>query len=153
MYNFLLLCGILFQIEGCGREVKDYEREETLGGDPHLVAEYYNHMADYIDEGVGPGDDKKVIGVQYGPLTTTILGLCTFDPRGRVITLRYDLMFNLAQRNLILVHEMGHCVYNQGHYDEDIDIMNTFSDDEQEKINHWPKYFHKLCQRILETRE
>ncbi len=149
MQNFLVLCSILFQLSACGKPNHIYKRAEMLGGDSHLVGEYYTQMAYFADENVGPGDDLKVISVQYGPLTNTILGLCSYRESGRIITLRYDLMNNPVRRRLILTHEMTHCTQNLGHFDADIDIMNTVSANEQEKEDHWDFYFHKLCQRIL----
>lgn len=148
MRNILLISGLLSQIVACGR-AKDYHREDALGGDPHLVGEYYTKMADFIQAGAGSDDDLKVIGVQYGPLDATKLGLCTYDLKGRVITLRYDLMYNGPRRNLVLTHEMGHCVFNQDHYDAEIDIMNTVSNNESEKEDHFDTYFSKLCSRIM----
>lgn len=54
-----------------------------------------------------------------------VLGQCTVGQFDRFITIREDIVARPVVLELVMRHEMGHCVWDQPHDDSSLGVMNS----------------------------
>lgn len=63
--------------------------------------------------------------IQYGPLDSNRLGLCMKRGNEGTITVKYDFdQYNEYTKEVIIYHELGHCISDLVHYSKVPAIMN-----------------------------
>lgn len=150
-------------IIGCGREtileaskVKDVGRGDSeLIGDPDLILEY---KAEVFRQSkvLGMGYEGRVVEVKFVPampgnVPSTVIGLCNkasdeANSDFRTIFILEKLRSFKKVRLAVLAHEIGHCVYDQNHYDGTLDLMNTYM--QSELYNNLESYRQKYLWRV-----
>lgn len=114
--KFIVLIGLLV---GCGtQEEEKYDWDRELQ-DP--VHEFVQRM---------DANNEKLLGLKtiklrfpVDPLNDTTRGLCVFHYDSREIYI--DSTVSEADRRVIMIHELGHCLFDLKHDDRTL-IMNTY---------------------------
>lgn len=146
------LMPMLLVLNGCANtmpvkrvEVSSFtiESEDTLKGAVNWFMTDCNRMLS--KEQCEP---KAHLTVRQGNLSEGTLGLCWFSPKQRLIEIDSDV---ISSQNywVVLYHEMFHCVLGREHYDNDIDIMNTYEDTEKTLVIYanWEQFLRKVFLR------
>lgn len=90
------------------------------------------------------------VEIKVTSLSDTTLGVCTIYPGSDKLNIVIDrkLLNNPRLRKLVVFHELTHCVFDVDHFDDDIDLMNSNADYDEEIINNFNYYVQKAFERI-----
>lgn len=126
---------------GCGNETVAHldgtynhhpQRQGDLQGDTQLISELYTELDKNLAT-LGYGEERFLFSINYGPLDAKTLGICYTDKYTdhRSIVISDKLRDSPDHRAAVLLHELGHCLWNQAHYDPQPatpDVMNAIAD-------------------------
>lgn len=140
-------------IASCGTTEPDVEYKMEFS--PELQDQVFEYLADCQRHLHTHQCNQRIelkVKVQKLP-EPNLLGICqTFYPPHdykRYIYISPDVVGTDLQK-LVLYHEMTHCLFDDDHYDDEIDIMNTYTF--SNKANHiyrnWGGYLEKMFGRI-----
>lgn len=110
-----------------------------IGCNQSLPLPYHNPelmpmVQTFLNEGIKRGKYYSVdnINIDYGTLNGGIVGTCQRGLDYKKITIDKNFwLYNEQSREMIMIHELGHCVLNLNHNDKyengiPISIMNTY---------------------------
>lgn len=113
----------------------------------HYVTEFLADCGNYLSESVcKPRID---LTVTVSKLPDNILGQCSvYEGRLRAIQLD-DIVLNQYNEKAVIYHELYHCVLGRPHFDDELDIMNTYEVDENtvRMYENWSEYTKKVFTR------
>jgi hypothetical protein len=102
-------------LAGCGLPPID---EEPPGNVPGIFKAY---VAIFVQEAATRGQpvDPTYLTVEFATLTNRTVGICHSRPSAKTTLIRIDLKawseFNDAARELLMFHELGHCLLDLDH--------------------------------------
>lgn len=108
----------------CGSE-EPYMEKDIQNEDLGMV--YDEFMDRCQDEGLCQIENYFKFTVKYGHIEKdTVLGICRKWTNGkREIIIRPELK-GRALMEVVMYHELGHCLLNLGHHEDETDIMNPY---------------------------
>lgn len=142
-----IICSLM--IVACAtREPKRMIVDTTNQLAPH-VSEFFKYCKMYLDE--EKCSPKILLRVKIKPLPSNVLGQCTtytVPEYLRVVTIRPDVAVGYNMK-VVLYHELFHCVLDKPHYDEELDIMNSYEDEKSTEFiyENWFNYLKAVFYR------
>lgn len=136
---------------GCATNKPDTTKHFTLLVDERLNSYVSSFILD-CNQYLTPSECSPPIHltVSVSPLPEDIYGQCSIyenSPK-RVIEIRPDVVtgYNVWS---VVYHELYHCITNTPHYDNEIDIMNSYeiAENTLQVYASWPEYVKKVFLR------
>lgn len=139
MRMFLLLTCLLI---GCSNVKPDniiIRSDEKLRP---LVSEFFSYCTNILSE--DSCFPKIELQLKIAELSDNTLGQCTVYAKPdylRVVEIQPEVVTGYNLR-AVLYHELMHCVLDKPHYDDEIDIMNSYEYEQNTQVIYldWVKY-------------
>jgi hypothetical protein len=144
---------ITIMLASCGTTTQDVEYK--LDFSPELQDQVFEYLADCQRHIHTHRCNQRIelkVKVQKLPEPNQ-LGVCqTFYPPNdykRYIYISPKVMGTSLQK-MVLYHEMTHCLFDEDHYDTEVDIMNSYTEPKKAEwiYKHWEFFLTKMFERI-----
>lgn len=98
---------------------------------------------------LGPMPESKVLTLLGLPVFSNVIGLCQEGIRKIIIDEEYFITASEVQREMVVKHELAHCVRNKDHTEDEFSLMNPTIITGRNYINRYQQIHDDLFGCVL----